>query len=104
MTDMNKTIDSLPLEALLSWRDQIDARIRDMAAAELGALRDRIAQLEPYVEGKAPEKAAPKKVRAKYRDPATGVTWTGRGRMPLWLCDYEKAGKARADFEIRQPG
>lgn len=24
-------------------------------------------------------------VPAKYRDPATGATWSGRGRMPRWL-------------------
>ncbi|WP_420536683.1 H-NS family nucleoid-associated regulatory protein [Escherichia fergusonii] len=22
---------------------------------------------------------------AKYRDPKTGTTWSGRGRMPAWL-------------------
>jgi len=26
-----------------------------------------------------------KKVVAKYRDPATGQTWSGRGRVPKWL-------------------
>lgn len=24
---------------------------------------------------------------AKYRDPATGATWTGRGKPPLWIKD-----------------
>jgi DNA-binding protein H-NS len=24
-------------------------------------------------------------VKAKYRDPATGETWSGRGRMATWL-------------------
>ena len=24
-------------------------------------------------------------VQAKYRDPNSGATWTGRGRAPLWL-------------------
>lgn len=23
----------------------------------------------------------------KYRDPATGATWTGRGKPPLWIKD-----------------
>ncbi|WP_419465612.1 H-NS family nucleoid-associated regulatory protein [Burkholderia diffusa] len=26
-----------------------------------------------------------RKVAAKYRDPKTGATWTGRGRTPRWL-------------------
>jgi DNA-binding protein H-NS len=32
---------------------------------------------------------------ARYRDPKTGKTWTGRGKPPLWL-----AGKDRTAFEI----
>ena len=32
----------------------------------------------------------------KYRDPETGQTWTGRGRVPGWL-----HGKDRAQFEIK---
>ena len=31
----------------------------------------------------------------KYRDPATGVTWTGRGKPPAWI-----VGKDRAPFLI----
>lgn len=34
-------------------------------------------------------------VAAKYKDPATGKTWTGRGKAPLWI-----AGKDRAPFAI----
>ncbi|MEM5316502.1 H-NS histone family protein [Paraburkholderia sp. JHI869] len=33
---------------------------------------------------------------AKYRDPATGATWTGRGRAPNWIKD----AKSRARFLI----
>ncbi len=29
----------------------------------------------------------------KYRDPASGKTWTGRGKPPLWMADAIKAGK-----------
>ena len=32
---------------------------------------------------------------AKYRDPATGATWSGRGRAPQWL-----RGADRSRFEI----
>lgn len=34
-------------------------------------------------------------VAAKYKDPATGATWSGRGRAPKWL-----AGKKKEDFTI----
>lgn len=35
------------------------------------------------------------KVAAKYRDPITGNTWSGRGLAPKWL-----AGKNKADYLI----
>jgi len=34
-------------------------------------------------------------VAAKYKDPVSGHTWTGRGRAPRWL-----DGKNREDFRI----
>ena len=33
---------------------------------------------------------------AKYRDPETGATWTGRGKPPLWIKDVAD----RSPFEI----
>ena len=42
-----------------------------------------------------PWKPQPKKVAAKYRDPATGATWSGRGKPPQWI-----AGKDRTPFVI----
>jgi DNA-binding protein H-NS len=42
------------------------------------------------------------KAAVKYRDPKNPEnTWTGRGRMPLWLASAIKGGKAkREDFLI----
>jgi DNA-binding protein H-NS len=38
------------------------------------------------------------KVAAKYRDPNNRAnTWTGRGRMPLWMVAATKGGKAKKD-------
>lgn len=39
-------------------------------------------------------------VAPKYRNPATGDTWTGRGRAPRWLADAEAGGKSRETFLI----
>lgn len=39
-------------------------------------------------------------VAAKYRNTATGETWSGRGRAPVWLSDAEAAGKTREEFLI----
>ena len=40
------------------------------------------------------KKSAP----AKYRDEASGRTWTGRGTPPTWI-----AGKNREDYRIEEP-
>lgn len=34
---------------------------------------------------------------AKYRDPVSGNTWTGRGRRPAWAVELEKQGKSLED-------
>src|SRR5690606_33730864 len=46
--------------------------------------------------GTSPTRAVP----AKFRDPQTGNTWTGRGRAPNWIVDAEAAGKTRDEFLI----
>lgn len=33
---------------------------------------------------------ARKKAERKYRDPATGETWSGRGRTPAWIAGQNK--------------
>ncbi len=43
----------------------------------------------------AATKSTGTKVAAKYRDPATGQTWTGRGKAPKWI-----EGQAREQFLI----
>ncbi len=39
----------------------------------------------------------------KFRDPETGRTWTGRGRVPLWVSGHEKSGGSRDDLLIKSP-
>jgi DNA-binding protein H-NS len=41
----------------------------------------------------AVRKARKGKVKAKYRDPKTNETWSGRGRMASWLKSKEDAGE-----------
>lgn len=40
------------------------------------------------------------KVAPKYRDAASGNTWTGRGLQPRWLRDALASGRKLADFTI----
>lgn len=54
--------------------------------------------LSDFAKAEKKAKAPTKKgtVQAKYRDPETGVTWSGRGRAPLWL-----KGRLKDDFLIK---
>ncbi len=58
--------------------------VYDLTAADLGLAGKSIA-----VNGKGKAKPVARASRsigvAKYRDPATGDTWTGRGRPPTWI-------------------
>jgi|TARA_A100001391_G_scaffold205456_1_gene206681 DNA-binding protein H-NS len=39
-------------------------------------------------------------VPAKYRNPQTGATWTGRGKAPRWISEAEAQGQSRDTFLI----
>ena len=39
-------------------------------------------------------------VAAKYRHPASGATWSGRGKMPKWLQAEVNTGRRKEDFAI----
>lgn len=42
------------------------------------------------------------KVKPKYRNPENKIeTWTGRGRMPVWMAAMVKKGKKADDFLIK---
>ena len=43
--------------------------------------------------GHAPAKVRAGKVKAKYRDPKTKESWSGRGRMASWLKSKQDAGE-----------
>ena len=42
-----------------------------------------------------PSKRRTTSVAAKYRDPSTGATWSGRGRTPKWI-----QGDDRTKYEV----
>lgn len=38
---------------------------------------------------------------ARFKNPKTGDTWTGRGRPPRWIVEAENNGQNRQDFLIK---
>lgn len=83
------------LNELLEQRNHIDAQIEAVRSAlrngvlvqarGLIALHDlTVDELFPTAR-KSTMKSAARKVAPKYRDPASGKLWTGRGRSPTWF-------------------
>jgi DNA-binding protein H-NS len=88
---------------LLAQREQLDKQIKEAVAREKA---DGIAKAKLIIEQydlsasdlfsrKAGGKSAGGKVAPKYRNPATGETWTGRGKAPKWI-----DGRDRSNFLI----
>lgn len=91
------------LKELIHQREEIETRIQAEHAQALQSVKDAIAEhgftvMEVFgvlVHHKNPRKQGAK-VAPKYRDIATGATWTGRGKPPAWI-----AGKDRAQYLIQ---
>jgi DNA-binding protein H-NS len=81
------------LENLVQQREEIEKQIREIRAAEQADALERVRNLirlhnislNDVFERKPATKPAARKVAPKYRDPATGSTWAGRGRAPAWF-------------------
>lgn len=70
-----------------------------ISASELGLSAGSRGGMAKSASAAKPGKAR-SKVAAKYRDPATGNTWTGRGKTPNWLNAKLATGKTKADYAI----
>jgi len=74
------------------------ARDKEVAQA-IADIKQKIAEYDLTAEelGFANTRTVARKAAsvAKYRNPKTGETWSGRGRSPAWL-----AGKNRERFQI----
>ena len=85
------------------------ARQAELAKERVSKLRDKIQALVK-AEGVALDDGfggrggrggkARSKVKPKFRNPATGETWTGRGKRPRWFAAALAAGKKEKDFLI----
>lgn len=84
------------------------ARQRELVREKAARLRDKIHALveaeglgiDDVLGSRGKRAAAVRKVKPKYRDPATGETWTGRGKRPRWFSAALSAGKKEKDLLI----
>jgi DNA-binding protein H-NS len=95
------------LKSLFSQREALDKQIAELQKRQRGdAIAQALSLINEYgltaqdlftsVKGDKKEKVA-SKVAAKYRDPATGKEWSGRGIPPKWI---SSSGKDKVDFII----
>lgn len=99
------------LKELLAQREELERKIKDFEVANreegLKKVRELLAeyglQVSDLTMSSEPKKTASRKmgkVAAKYRNPETGESWTGRGLRPKWLKAALESGKAIEDFAI----
>jgi DNA-binding protein H-NS len=100
------------LQELLARRAALEEEIQDTrkrerqdAIAKVKALMAEYDLTAADLSGKAASGGKPgiskgSKVAAKYRNKATGETWSGRGLQPNWLKAALASGKKIADFEV----
>jgi DNA-binding protein H-NS len=97
-----RNLASMSVDALLKLRGDLDAVLRQRA----NELNLQLSRLSRDVVGKQRGRRASsmrgRKVAPKYRDPATGETWAGRGARPRWLVARLKTGKKPQDFLIEK--
>jgi DNA-binding protein H-NS len=91
------------LPELLAQKAALDEQIarlkreeRSKAVEEVRALVEayEISADEIFATNARKPRSAKASVAAKYRNPATGETWSGRGRSPKWLEGKDKAAYA----------
>ena len=79
---------------LLKQRKALEQKINEARRNELSEAVSQVRALvtefgltaqDVFPAGKARSASAGSKVAPKYRNPATGQTWTGRGKAPKWI-------------------
>ncbi len=109
LVQIRKQIESLEKEAeSVRSREVADviARIKkaiefyELAEKDLFEAKTGRAGRPKGIDGAATKKVAKKKVVAKYKDPASGKTWTGHGKRPGWFLQAIESGKKAEDLSV----
>jgi len=112
---MTTDVSKLSYAELLALRAQLEEQIDAKRSEEIKVLadgyvrkalaagftpREALEAVLPYVpaaSAKQPRGAGP--VAKLYQDPANpDNAWSGRGRAPRWLVEYEERGRSREEF------
>jgi DNA-binding protein H-NS len=101
------------LQELMAQREQLEQQIEQTKKHERGEAIEKVrALMAEYgltaadLGSRAPAsktkktKAGGNKVPAKYRNPSTGESWSGRGLQPRWLKAALASGRKLSDFAV----
>lgn len=86
---------------LIQEREALEQRIKaarqDAISGAIAKIQSLIAEFEltpqdVFPPARSRSTVAGTKVAPKYRDPATGQTWTGRGKPPKWIEGRDRLG------------
>ena len=100
---------SATLNDLLAQKAALEKKIadaqRDERSAAVAQVKNLMAQYglslaDLNARGSAARTKPALKVAAKYRDSATGSTWSGRGLQPRWLKAALAGGMKISDFAL----
>lgn len=82
---------------LLAQRDELERQIQAVrqresadAIAKVRALIEEYGLTSKDIFAPARTSTGSGKVAAKYRNPQTNETWTGRGKAPKWIQDQDR--------------
>lgn len=86
--ELLKQREALELQISTARRDEVANAI-----AQVRTLIDEYAltQQEVFPSTRARSATSGTKVAPKYRDPASGQTWTGRGKAPKWIQNQDRS-------------
>ena len=104
------TLDAIQSK-IAKLQKQAESIVHKQTSAGLTKIRDlmakhglSVADIESFVgkkrgrkPGASAKTATKRAVAAKYADPKTGATWTGRGRAPAWIRDVKDRSKFLID-------
>ena len=95
----------MKIDELLKQRAKIDAEIEAIKQKEIELLKSEIKERQDRLKAlgyrsAAPGKGVRSKPAAKYLNPKTGETWSGRGRPSKWLKEKLDAGESIDKYAI----
>jgi DNA-binding protein H-NS len=101
------------IQDLLKQREDLERQIKQLQdnsrSEAINTIKELMAQNNLSIEDLSSTRGGKKgetggktgTVAPKYRDPASGKTWTGRGLKPKWVTEALESGKTLDDLAIK---